>query len=805
MGVENAGRELLGWYGDIARPAIQRVASDRIEALDAAAKRVDRLTKVASEEVPICLLGAAGVGKSTLINAIVSPEFNVLPHGGVGALTAQATVVRYAERPYLRVRYFSWQQLDGIRLNLENAARLAATQAGSAAPSPERCETESPSEELEVTSAEDASAPGVLDRVDTFQRQVRLMIQGNQLGPIDLPYLVDGLRLVLGQEPRWGRVLDPADAARVARIRTAVTSAVGDSVHYEVTAQADRKAFIHEVREHASGFLAPLIKELELGWNAPVLQDGLVLVDLPGIGVANDEYRKVTHHWVRERARAILLVVDRSGVGEGSAELLSQTGFLVRLLHDGDAAFDDPVLLSLVMVKLDSSADSAWRDDRDLNGPEARKWSEHFAEARQRGVETVKHQLRQELEKLSASRPDATLADRQAVLTRLLETVSFHAVSAPQFRLLHLKDTDDPPRIRAPEESGIPQLAEALRSTVVDHRTRVDGRAAAAIHEFAEQIRTTLELVRAQWEQDTRADDEARKLAEDLDLVLIGLRKELDSRHGGFREFLRNSIPEQIDARVSEAAAIAQTDIAKYLKRLGDLHWATLRATVRRGGAFTNTAGKHLDLPNELTNRFEEPVAVVWSKNILTALRKRTSELGDDYVQLVAKVVAWARQEEKRVQPRVVEALHQSLSADTKHLAHVGKEAIDELKKKVRAQLYSRLEKKVRTRCEQFVAKRSDEGPGVKRRILGLFHDELAEDVIGVARPVAQQVLAANYEEVQQEITTELRKIRNPLDRAREALVTSHEDSVRRSDAQRRQKVLEEIEAVLAKKPKGSQ
>src|ERR1019366_9064937 len=95
----------------------------------------------------------------------------------------------------------------------------------------------------------------------------------------------------------------------------------------------NRAAFLRDLRDHASGFLAPLIKTLEVGWNADVLRDGMVLVDLPGLGVANDEYREVTLDWVRRRARAIVVVTDRSGLREAEAELLRTSGFPGRLLH----------------------------------------------------------------------------------------------------------------------------------------------------------------------------------------------------------------------------------------------------------------------------------------------------------------------------------------------------------------------------------------------------------------------------------------------------------------------------------------
>ncbi len=257
-----------------------------------------------------------------------------------------------------------------------------------------------------------------------------------------------------------------------------------------------------------------------------------------------------------------------------------------------------------------------------------------------------------------------------------------------------------------------------------------------------------------------------------------------------------------IESQVQSAAHVAREDIQRHLHGFRDVPWGTLAATVRKGGAHVSSRGKRIDLPNELALRFEEPVAGVWSKQILTTLRKETSALGKDYVALVGEVVDWARGQDARVQPRFVEALHGNLVAQTRDLSSVGKDAVDELKKKVQTELYQELVKKVRKRCEQFVAQGNNRGQGVRRRILDLY-GELAEEVVKVALPIATGILIGNYNEVAKEIEERFSAYRNPLESARDTIVTSHADSVRRSDAQRRKRVLEEVDAVLDAIPMG--
>lgn len=796
--------ELLNWYQNQARPLLEMHAPDEIASMDAQVERVKYLGSVANEKISVCFLGSSGVGKSTLLNALVSDRYDVLPHGGIGPLTAQATEVCYSKQPYFRVSYFPPKNLNMVLFTLERAhERLEKCSSIGATD-----ELASPLDEEDRQDAEailpDADATSMTPRGDTieaYQRQARLLIRGDQQADLDLSYLVDGLRLILGGNPRWGSKLCDEDAKRIDRVRACISLAAQSGTHRERHEGSDTEGFLVELREHASGFLAPLIKSLEVGWDAEMLRDGLVLVDLPGVGVANDEFRKVTNARLRD-ARAVVLVVDRSGVTEASAEQLRNTGFFTRLLHDSHDAAADPVTLAVVMVKVDETARAAFMDERTLKGPAARKWNDHFREACTNSIEFLRANVRSELGKLVEDGPEATRAEREATITRVLQTLQVHPVSAPQYRFFLLQDEDLAPKVKSAEESRIPDLRASLRALAAAHYARCRERAVNAAVDAHERLRTALVLVQAQWERDTRAEKEAKQLREELETFLAPRQRELETRRGAFREFLRESIPAQIEARVAEAALIAKDDIARFLRKLEAMHWATLRATIRRGGAFVRPGKPPLDLPAELTLRFEEPIAVVWSKYILTALRTRTAELGKNYVALVGEVVEWARGQKARVQGRFVEALHESLVAQTKDLSSVGAEAVDDLKKRVHEQLGVRLEKKIRHRCHVFIDQKKDEGPGVKQRILTLCREELSSGVAEIAQGVAATVLGGNYQSVQLEIEKRFSTYRNPLDAARDSIVDSHEDGVRRSDAQRRPRVLGEIAAVLNRMPR---
>lgn len=629
--------------------------------------------------------------------------------------------------------------------------------------------------------------------MDAYSRQALLLIRGSQFSAddIDICYLMDSLRECQSLPRRWGTQPSADDMPRIERVRRAL-----DQGRCELGADTSFEELQDEVEVHASGFLAPLIKTLEVWWDAEALRDGVVLVDLPGVGVANDEYRLVTADWIR-RARAVVLVVDRAGVTEASADLLRTTGFLNSLLHDtGDPDAEPPVLI-IAAVKLDLVATSDWSSERERMGPDrARKWLEHFELVCTKMTEVIRGQVQQELDKIVDAGPEATHAARHEVMRQVLQTLQIHPVSAWEYRKLLREDDEDRPRILKVEDSRVPWLAEALQRVGREHAQRTAERHRRALQDARERARATLQLVLEQWREGARADEEAAKLRQELEDFAQPLKRELLVRHGQFYEFLRESMPREIRSRTDALSHEAEKDIAKYLRHYEKYHWATLRAAIRKGGTFAGT--KHVDLPNELTLRFEEPVAVIWSKELLVQLRKRTRDLANDHVRLVGEILEWARRQGARVRPQIIESLHDDLKAQAHGLSGVGKEAIDELRERVKQELYAHVEGEVRKQCNKFIVSKRDVGTGTKNRILEFLRNELAEAVVAAARPAALRVLETNYRIVEREIVGAFQKVPDPVGTSVEAIAAAYGDTIKRSDAQKRRGVLEDGERLLS-------
>jgi hypothetical protein len=792
---------LLDWYQNVARPFLEKVLSeDKIANFDRDKQRLPQTAQLGNTELAACFLGSSGVGKSTLINALVGGAQPVVPSGGVGPLTAQALVVRYGELPGFEVEYHGPSRILRTIFGLQ---QMFKTELGRPhlsgeilAPEPDLDDDElpenSPSPTTDGNGDTEVSDSEVerRDRREQMRRRAQLLITGAQDEDCALPYLLDCLLDAIGRKRIWGTAPDSRDAARLDGLRDAL-SFVKEGKRFEIQDLAgDGAAFRKSLNDHATGYLAPLIKTLLLHWPSALLSRGATLVDLPGVGVLRDVHKDITRRWIRERANALVLVVDHRGMTESLAEALKRSEFLNTLLYSADEPEDDPIVL-VAVTRIDDLAGERYRQDR------SRRKYEYFQEAVEEAKARLRNELQHRLDEIWLQ--DANASDaRKQVVRNVLATLQVHPISAPEYVKFLATDEDDRSFLKDINQTGVPDLIESITRLSEDRRAKALARVRGRSALFRDGLDTSLRLIEAQWSGESHADEEVARLREDLEVFIRPLREELANRQGGYRTFLKKHVPQRIRDLIETAKVTASKDIDRYLKRLWQAHWATLRASVRRGGRYSGASD--VNLPTVFALSFEEPVAEVWGKKILNDIRNETKDYANDCVALVDQVADWALQQGARVQPKVIEAQREAIRADAKNLQSVGHEMVKEMRDEAKAQLVNAIEAPIKKACNDFIRKNLDVGPGVKMRILSLY-EQLADKVTDAAEEPATRILSKCFKEVEKEILGAFAEHQDPLDSMVEAIVNSQQKYLERSDTQKRRRVLEELEDVLQSRP----
>jgi GTP-binding protein EngB required for normal cell division len=798
-----AQSELLTWYETLARPFLERHAPERLASLDDDCSRLNRWL-AAPESVTVCFLGASGIGKSTLLNALAAGGGQILPAGGIGPLTAQATEVHYSDIPAFKVLYHSRAQLWKIGFALWNREKLKSLPQDRTGAS----SVEQPSawvDEIDPDVEEDAaeptlleqSDPGVSDVVDGYLKQAKQLITGDQFSERSLPYLIDAIRVVCGYKAQAKHDFDPNDIQRIKRLQTILKNKTPDA--YERVENNDHSNFMEDLTAHAAGFLSPLIQHIVVGWPSEVLKSGVVLVDLPGVGIAQDSYRDITKRYVREKARAVIVVVDRAGPTEATIELLRTSGYWDRLVGAADDPQSDPCSMMLAVTKVDEVAAEERRNRQVPEGsprpPKRQVFDELVGEFKTRMLA----QVRDQLAKIGISDNESVHAARQQARDTLLGSLQVHPVSATEYRKLLLRDEDDTSFLSDAHQSGIPALKHSLTALAQTERDIKQANVSAVTERLGRALMNEIRIIDGQWRQQNRAAEEAERLASALEEILTPKQKEYDRRSGSFREFLEETVKAKIESLVQEARSAAETEVQRYLFRLQDAHWATLRAAVRRDGCFYGS--RHINLPDDISTYFQEPMAAVWGQKLLKDIRKRTSELSADIAILVQEICEWASEHGgAQINKQMLQSQQARVAGLAAQMKQVGKEAVDELREHVKVKLTEAIRKPIKAECNRFVNAGDDIGPGVKRRILELFN-QLASKATSAAQKPAIEILQLHFQSVREEITTTFAKWGDPIKETADLIVERHEQRVKRSDAQRRSRILDELDRVLTQSP----
>lgn len=381
-------RAVRVWYGEHARGLL----AGELELLGP----LPALTTAALE---IGVLGLTGVGKSSLLNAVVAPGTQLLPAGGVGPLTGVPIRIVAAKERELRVRYRAGRWLLETMRALRGAHRLGSDDLG----------------------------------------RMSLVCTGDQYRIRDPEWLLDAIRYAL--HPDVGSPPDGETSTLEALHRLhAVLEHRESTVVW--AANSDEGAFFRAVREHTAGQFAPLCEAIEIGWTSSFLRAGPPLIDLPGLGAVHDTHASHTAAWLT-RGRVAVLVVDRAGLPEAMAVALRASGFLKRWI-------DEEAELAIAITKLDLVA-----DDERRSSPH-KPWEQHYFDACQRAIAQMRTQLATLLSHAQTDGVDSERAARTVSRARIIP------VSSRERHRLEQDDGLDRSRVRSPESTGVPELQRAM-------------------------------------------------------------------------------------------------------------------------------------------------------------------------------------------------------------------------------------------------------------------------------------------------------------------------------------------------------
>jgi hypothetical protein len=552
--------------------------------------------------IPVALVGRTGVGKSTLLNALLEEEF--LPVGVIGSQTAAFVTILYAPQWEVTCQYIDESELDRI---FDEA----------------RTQTD---ETTEVGS------PEIRERAE---RKMRALFSLKADDPVPPELLAEG---------------PPADLREIVRQRQ---RRFGISDGWK-----------EELNLHGRGKYWPVTKSIDVRGPFPMLQSGVVISDLPGTGDLNWARANQASQAVKE-AGQILIAVDGRLFQKDLMEQLEVSGRLPhRLFRDAEQLQIVVLGASLDKGLPDPEEEAGQVADLGLNPATATK-KDVFAAVCARWRETVRPEFVLWLRaKASEFLPDLSDEERAQRVEGIMSNVEVIPTSARDWR--KLRRGKDMEYCRDADDTGLPQLRRIIndlaehqiKTTVGVLECRIDAlrdSALAAIERSEAALGADIELILHAVQQSHEA---MKEVQERRAQIVENLRLTVLDRFQQIRESLADKIQ-------NAALKMGDLGRRRVQDHLDGVHWASLRATVLREGIWETGSGRQINLRDAMGGEVTRLVPQAWSRIAEQRLSKQIEETKrgilttlDDFARDLLIIVSdeLARESDKRTVQRLFDA-----------------------------------------------------------------------------------------------------------------------------------------------------
>jgi hypothetical protein len=580
--LQNFIAEFRAWLKEHGSPCLTEQHQSLLEGwhqeLTAAENLLER-----KPELPIAFLGPSQQGKSSLINALLGE--NILAVGAsVGACTCVITSIHHHLSPEFRA------EIDFISLKDWKSELRAMQEAMSAKPSDDDTEADRKEWEAEQKAAHE-----------------KFISVYRQEPPADLAPFID--HATLGLPPQIAAPMSSGEPVII----------VEENAR---TLRNNVRRYLVGREQHDDGQFWPLINRVRIYGNFPVLANGVVLVDLPGLNDPNPAREQVTKRYL-DGARYLWLICNsQTGIDLVFTQLLRDNALLYRLYMEGRLdAFSvittriDDINLAAVLEQMGRDPDQYDNNHAPVLAFRRNEITNHV----QKNLMEIAHDIASRAERASV-REDFFRRVQAIPVFPVSTNAYLHATERmPLYRGMQL----------SPEESYLPRLIAHLNTITQEqsYRTQIEAsyRRLKLLHEqvdgfFLNQIRSV--------ELDSAA---ARKEWEALSGVAAHAVADGQSALQELRIRSEAALAERVasfDQRLTELEGRAGNALNAVFRSWESVHWRSLQAAMKRGGEwYSSSTGREFNFSRDVARAYLDLLPFVWEEFFGTHLSNLIHEV----------------------------------------------------------------------------------------------------------------------------------------------------------------------------------
>jgi len=479
----------------------------------------------------------------------------------------------------------------------------------------------------------------------------------------------------------------------------------------------------------------PIVKRVRVTGPFESLRDGTVLVDLPGINDPNESREAVTRLYLKT-SRFLWIVCDSNrGIGSDLWEFITEAAFTRRLVLDGH---EDS--LTFIATKCDAPDPDMLAEEYGL--PSDTPIPEIFSHRNRlvrREIGTQCENLALHLE--SKANNDALFVKHIAEAIR--KSAIFTLSTSEYLRLRKISRRSDR-GLTDESQTQIPQLIDHLGNISAGYGEEVYSQM------INHRIEAVIEEIKAYKNQEKGnlvaqkeiAESKRKEVSEAAESADNFLKCRVSDSRAGFQGRLTRE-QDFLYNKINEVAQRLVQNISHVVSTWSNLHWATLRATVRRGGRFVRKT-QVFDFSEDLCGPLLEGIQFAWAEYFGNRLKNTVEEASQDLLRK-------AEEERNNLILRITEILgsfssipdnlrkrNQATERLLQELVNRSQSTISNKIEAERRTLYERIPATVHREMQPAYAKAAQEqGKGMKDRmimILSRHARETAETMFDMAR-----------------------------------------------------------------------
>ncbi|MBF2055117.1 MAG: dynamin family protein [Candidatus Sericytochromatia bacterium] len=534
--------------GDALQPLLQRWEAQIAAMRDYAQ---------ANAHVAIAFVGGTGAGKSTLINALLDAD--LLPTHSFRTCTSAAIEICHAARKTWRARLTflplsAWEQEKQLFLDEVAASR--------------------------------ESGHSRFDYQDFLYKAWALYRPRSGQPP--LPFPLDDLLVLLQQQALPDSVQNLLAQGEL-ELKARSPEALKAELSQYLTAESP---------------VWPMLQSVHIEGPLPVLEDGLHLIDLPGLNDPNPVREQITRRYLQQAELIWLIFGAGRGLTREVMELMQSQPFMRQIILDGKAS-----ALSFVGTRADDFVPMLERQI--LNLPDLS--DEALYQVRN---SLIQQQIQQQLSELTlwfsnrykVSDPGASVLQ---LIGNTLQESPIYLTAALAYQGLQQGFAPAQMRLETPEQTGIPALREHMRAIVATHGIKARKK---LVRSQFQQLNTEIRRLVERLKQRQLLQNLDQQRLATLSIQLLQLQQQARHRLQEIQQTLQQELKLRqlaFEKQWRYALADLQRSSPELLENWQGFNWQYLSRAVRHQGRYTSAStGVHLDLQQDVLALIEAEVGL---------------------------------------------------------------------------------------------------------------------------------------------------------------------------------------------------